>query len=87
MKIDCTIQMLDIPLRFFSSFCAFTSAILAVRVVLFSFIYKHPSTVNSIVDPWHFGKDPDPRLWPMDPDPPIFVLDLQDANRKYFFSA
>ncbi len=62
MKIDSTIQMLDIPLRFFSSFCAFTSEILAVRVVLFSFIYKHPSTVTSVVDPWHFGTDPDPRI-------------------------
>jgi hypothetical protein len=29
----------------------------------------------------------DPCLWPMnpDPDPAIFVLDLQDANKKLFF--
>ena len=25
-----------------------------------------------------------PCLWPMDPDPAIFVLDLQDANKKLF---
>ncbi len=33
----------------------------------------------SVVDLWHFGTDPDPRLLPMDPDPDpaIFVLDLQ----------
>ncbi len=29
----------------------------------------------------------DPCLWPMNPDPAIFVLDLQDANKKLFFSA
>ncbi len=33
----------------------------------------------SVVDPWHLGTDPDP-------DPVIFVLDLQDANKKRFFS-
>ncbi len=36
----------------------------------------------------NFGMDPDPHLWPMGPDPDsaIFILDLQDANKKLFFS-
>jgi hypothetical protein len=29
----------------------------------------------SVADPWHFGVDPDP-------DPAIFIIDLQDANKK-----
>ncbi len=33
---------------------------------------------NSVADPWHFGVDPDP-------DPAIFVIDLQDANKKHRF--
>ncbi len=40
-----------------------------------------PGTVLcSVADPWHFDVDPDP--WLMDPDPAIFVIELQDANRK-----
>ncbi len=31
----------------------------------------------SVPEPWHFGTNPDPAL---------FVSDLQDANKKYFFS-
>ncbi len=30
---------------------------------------------TSVADPWHFGVDPDP-------DPSIFIIDLQDANKK-----
>ncbi len=30
---------------------------------------------SSVGDPWHFGVDPDP-------DPSIFIIDLQDANKK-----
>ncbi len=35
------------------------------------------------------SRSADPCLWPMDPDPDhaIFVLDLQDANKKLFFSS
>ena len=51
------------------------------------------SPVSSVADPWHFGVDPesrsgsaDPCLWLMDPDadldPSIFIIDLQDANKK-----
>ncbi len=36
---------------------------------------------TSVADPWHFGVDPDPDA---DPDPAIFVIDLQDANKKIF---
>ncbi len=45
--------------------------------------------IYSVADQWHFGPDPDPCLWITDPDPApdhaIFVIDLQDANRKPFF--
>ncbi len=42
------------------------------------------------LDPWHFGTDPDPWIrasdqWIRIPDPAIFVLDLQDANKKLIF--
>ncbi len=43
------------------------------------------SLETSVPDPWHFGVDPDPRIhcpWLTDPDPAIFVIDLQDANKK-----
>jgi hypothetical protein len=45
-----------------------------------SFVLK-----SSVVDPWHFGTDP--CLWPMDPDLAIFVLDLQDGNKKLFLKS
>ncbi len=34
---------------------------------------------------WCGSGSGDPSLWLMDPDPVIFVIDLQDANRKLFF--
>jgi hypothetical protein len=37
--------------------------------------------LNSVADPWHFGTDPDSA-----PEPAIFVINLQDANKKLFFS-
>ncbi len=46
---------------------------------------------HSDADPWHFGTDADPRihasLWLMDldPDPAIFVIDIQDDNKKTNF--
>ncbi len=47
---------------------------------------------GSVAYPWHFGVDPDPRihaLWLKDPDPDsdptVFIIDLQDANKKQFF--
>ena len=45
------------------------------------FIYQ----TFSVVDPWQFRTDLDPRLWPMAPDPAIFVLDLQEAIKKLYF--
>jgi hypothetical protein len=33
---------------------------------------------SSVADPSHFGVDPDP-------DPAMFVIDLQDANKKLIF--
>jgi hypothetical protein len=36
--------------------------------------------LNSVADPWHFAVDPDP-------DPAIFLLDLQDVNKKLTFFA
>ncbi len=52
----------------------------------------------SVADPWHFGVELDPDLDPrihasdewirirnLDPDPAIFVIDLQDANKKLIF--
>ncbi len=40
------------------------------------------SNYTSVAYPWHFGVDP--CLWVMepDPDPAIFIIDLQDANKK-----
>ncbi len=41
-----------------------------------------------VADPWHFGGSgsgsADPCLWLMDsdPDPSIFIIDLQDTNKK-----
>ncbi len=32
----------------------------------------------SVPDPWHFGVDPDP-------DPSVFIIDLQDTNKKQIF--
>ncbi len=52
------------------------------------------SVVCSVADPWHFGvdPDPDPRIhasdwWIriLDLDPAIFVIELQDANKKLIF--
>ncbi len=34
----------------------------------------------SVADPWHFGVDAD-----LDPDPSLFVIYLQDANKKTNF--
>ncbi len=34
---------------------------------------------------WYGSGSGDPRLWLMDPDPAIFVVDLQDANKKLIF--
>ncbi len=49
----------------------------------------HGST--SIADPWHFGVDPDPRLWLMDldadPDLSIFIIDLQDAKKNQCYGS
>jgi hypothetical protein len=42
---------------------------------------------NSVANAWHFGTDPDPRLWLMDPDPATLVTDLQEANKIFFSSA
>jgi hypothetical protein len=40
----------------------------------------------SVADPWHFGVDPYPDLDPdEDADPAIFIIDLQDANKKLIF--
>ncbi len=46
---------------------------------------------SSVADPRHFGADPDLRIhanWLMDPEPDpepaIFIIDLQDANKKHF---
>ncbi len=33
------------------------------------------SSIKPMLDPWHFCED-------LDPDPAIFVIDLQDANKK-----
>jgi hypothetical protein len=52
--------------------------------------------LTSVADPWHFDVDPDPDLdtpdpclWLMDPDadpdPAVFVLNLQDDNKKQIF--
>ncbi len=51
---------------------------------------------NSVVDPWHFGTDPrirttdlDPGIrttdLDLDPDPALWVRDLRDVNKIYFF--
>ncbi len=51
---------------------------------------------SSVPDPWHFGVDPDPRIYAsdwwiriririLDPDPAGFVIDLQGANKKLSF--
>ncbi len=34
---------------------------------------------------WCRSGSPDPCLWLMDPDPSIFIIDLQDANKKQIF--
>jgi hypothetical protein len=34
---------------------------------------------------WYGSGSADPCLWLMDPDPAIFVIDLQDANKKLIF--
>jgi hypothetical protein len=39
----------------------------------YSFVFSYGTP--SVADPWHVGVDPDP-------DPAIFVIDLQDTNKK-----
>ncbi len=43
----------------------------------------------SVADPRHFGGSgtgsADPSLWLMNPDPSVFVINLQDANKKLIF--
>jgi hypothetical protein len=47
---------------------------------------REDGNTGSVPDPWHSGVDPDRRIHAMDPDsdpyPAIFVIDLQDANKK-----
>jgi hypothetical protein len=38
-------------------------------------ILESDNVLCSVADPWHFGVDPDP-------DPVIFLIDLQDVNKK-----
>ncbi len=53
----------------------------------------HSSQVSArVADPCHFSVDPDPdsdprsnASWLLDPDPAIFVIDLQDTNKKLIF--
>ncbi len=40
-------------------------------------------TATSVVDPWHFGTDPDQHHCLTGPDPAFFVSGWQDANKKY----
>ncbi len=47
-------------------------------LVLHKQIYAKKIISSSVPDPWHFGVDPDP-------DPAIFVIDLQDSNKKTNF--
>ncbi len=52
-----------------------------------------PHNQGSVADPWHFGVDPDPLIYAclrlMDPDlvpdSSIFVINLQDENKKLIF--
>jgi hypothetical protein len=56
----------------------------------FSFLLKsvHANSMKgcSVADPWHFGADSDPRRIRVDldpdPEPSIFIIDLQDVNKK-----
>ncbi len=64
---------------------------LPIRIRM-DFIQMWSLTIGtSVADPWHFGVGPDPRIhvWlrDPDPDPAIFVIDLQDANKKLFFTS
>ncbi len=36
------------------------------------------TVINNVVDPWHFGMDPDPdpHFWLMNPDPIPFISDM-----------
>ncbi len=55
-----------------------------LSIIQYSLVRNLPSYIcsarTSVADPWHFGVDP--CLWLLDPDPAIFVIDLQDANKK-----
>ncbi len=51
-----------------------------IRILVKSWIRIRIGVTTSVADLWHFGVDPD-----ADPDPAIFVIDLQDANKKLIF--
>jgi hypothetical protein len=56
-------------------------------------LHTMEKVLSSVVDPWHFGADPDPDLWLMDPvphpdptpDPTPFFIDCKDSKKTYFF--
>ncbi len=54
--------------------------VLCVSVV-FDFVYACNQCCGSMTF-WCVSGSADPCLWIMDPDPAIFVIDLQDANKK-----
>ncbi len=46
---------------------------------------KSENTYRNAMTFWYGSGSADPCLWLMDPDPAIFVIDLQDADRKLIF--
>jgi hypothetical protein len=44
---------------------------------------KYSYTLSSVVDPWHFGTDPDSTP---NPDPALLVSGFQDAKKKSFIA-
>jgi hypothetical protein len=52
-----------------------------------TFLFVKHFVKNSVPDPWHFGVNPDPRIHASEKwiRTVIFVIDLQDVNKKLYF--
>ncbi len=68
----------------------FTVNILKEKILYFFGVAEILVLQTSVADPWRFDLDPDLDPWIHfsdcpDQDPAIFVIELQDANKKLIF--
>ncbi len=63
------------------------SSLLLASILYHTFTCTYWFLLCSVVDPWHFGTDPDPHRWVIDSDldPALFVSGFQDVKKISFF--